>query len=112
MPDDLDASASISWAGDHILASPPPRREGAAEVMTLTTANDDDDDEMDTFIADDDASASFGGGASPAGDSHASVEDDSVDVSLDALRGPPIHRDDDREAWNRGTSRVCEASGT
>ena len=89
VPDDLDASASIS-VGDHILASPPPRREGAAEVMTLTTANDDDDDEMDTFIADDDASASFGGGASPAGEFHASVEDDSVDVSLDVSADLPF----------------------
>ena len=41
VPDDLDASASIS-VGDHTLASPPPRREGAAEVMTLTAANDED----------------------------------------------------------------------
>ena len=89
VPDNLDASASIS-VGDHILASPPPRREGAAEVMTLTTANDDDDDEMDTFIADDDASASFGGGASPVGEFHASVEDDSVDVSLDVSADLPF----------------------
>ena len=89
VPDNLDASASIS-VGDHILASPPPRREGAAEVMTLTTANDDDDDEMDTFIADDDASASFGGGASPAVEFHVSVEDDSVDVSLDVSADLPF----------------------
>ena len=89
VPDNLDASASIS-VGDHILASPPPRREGAAEVMTLITANDDDDDEMDTFIADDDASASFGGGASPVGEFHASVEDDSVDVSLDVSADLPF----------------------
>ena len=92
VPDDLDASASIS-VGDHTLASPPPRREGAAEVMTLTAAVDDDedDDEIDAFIADDDASASFGGGAAPAGEFSASVEDDeSVDVSLDVSADLPF----------------------
>ena len=89
VPDDLDASASIS-VGDHTLASPPPRREGAAEVMTLAAADDEDDDEIDAFIADDDASASFGGVSAPAGEFSASVEDDSVDVSLDVSADLPF----------------------